>query len=145
MKSAVILIIDDNESDALLMEEAIKEAMRAKSIHTVHKAEDAIKFLNKQAPFSGAPRPDLILLDLKMPNFDGHEFLKVVKTDPKLLSIPVIALTSSKEQDLIEESYRLHANCHVVKPMNFMKFKKIVSVINDFWLTIAALPEQNDD
>jgi len=143
--SADILIIDDSESDTLLMREAIKETMLNNNIFIVHEAADAIKFLNKKDQFAGAPRPDLILLDLKMPDFDGHELLRVVKKDPRFEFIPVIVLTTSSDPHDIAESYKLLANCYIIKPVDFKKFKQIISVINDFWLGIARLPPKDMD
>jgi CheY-like chemotaxis protein len=142
-KSADILIIDDCKSDTMLMEEAIKSTSVASSVHVVHDAPSAIKFLNKKEAYADAPRPDLILLDIQMPDFDGHEFLRVVKTDPLFLSIPIIILTTSTEPEDIAECYRLHANCFIQKPVNFIKFKKVVSVITDFWFGIATLPPKH--
>lgn len=142
---ADILIIDDSESDTMLMEEAIKETMLNNNIFIVHEAADGIKFLNKKDQFADAPRPDLILLDLKMPDFDGHEFLRVVKKDPRFEFIPTIVLTTSSDPHDIAESYRLLANCFIVKPVDFKKFKQVIGVINDFWLGIARLPPKDMD
>lgn len=143
--TANILIIDDSESDTLLMTEAMKDAFLSNEVYTIHTAKNAIKFLNKEDEFEDYPRPDLILLDLKMPGLDGHEFLKIVKEDENLAHIPVIVLTSSNDKDDITQSYRLMANCYIVKPVNFKKFKQTVNVINDFWLGIARLPPQDTE
>jgi len=142
-KPADILIIDDNESEALLMKEAVKDTVMANSIQIVHSVSEAIKFLNKTDDFVDAPRPDLIILDLKMPEMDGHDCLKIIKKDPRFLHIPVIMLTTSSDQEDVAESYRLHANCYIVKPVNFAKFKAMVEVINEFWLGISRLPPKD--
>ena len=142
--NADILIIDDNESDTLLMQEAIKDAEFTSDINIIHEAKDALDYLNKKGEYKNATRPDLILLDLKMPDFDGHEFLKVVKQDPKLARIPIIILTTSADPKDVELSYELQANCFILKPVNFMKFKKVVSVIKSFWLGIATLPPKTE-
>ncbi|MGH1399328.1 MAG: response regulator [Alphaproteobacteria bacterium] len=142
-KPADILIIDDNESDAMLMEEAVKDTVMANSIKIVHSAAEGIKYLNQAEEYENAPRPDLILLDLKMPEMDGHDFLKIIKNDPRFLHIPIIVLTTSSDNNDIAESYRLHANCYIVKPVNFTKFKAMVAVINEFWLGIAHLPPKD--
>ncbi len=142
---ADILIIDDSKSDTLLMEEAIKQTMLANNIYIVHEAGEGIKFLNKKDQYADMPRPDLILLDLKMPDFDGIEFLRVVKKDPRFEFIPIIVLTTSSDRSDIAQSYRNLANCFIVKPVNFVKFKQVISVINDFWLGIARLPPKNMD
>jgi chemotaxis family two-component system response regulator Rcp1 len=138
-----ILIIDDSETDSLLMEEAIKSTMMEANTFIVNSAAEAFKFLNQKDERKDAPRPDLILLDLKLPDYDGHDFLTVIKKDPRLLTIPVVVLTTSTRDADITKSYQLHANCYVVKPVNFMKFKKVISVINDFWLGIAKLPPRD--
>ena len=135
-----IMIIEDNESDAMLMREAIKDTLMSNSVYILPEATEAIKFLNKEGDYADKPRPDLILMDLKMPNFDGHEFLQIIKKDPRFSSIPVIVLTASDSNDDVTKSYKLMANCYIVKPVNFVKFKRVVSVINDFWLGVAKLP-----
>ncbi len=137
-----ILIIDDSESDTILMEEAIKDTSIANNIFIVNDANDALKFLRGEAQYKSSPRPNLIILDLKMPDMDGHEFLSHVKTDDQLKSIPVIVLSTSSDPVDIRKCYELHANCYIEKPVNFMRFKKVISVINDFWLGIAHLPPE---
>lgn len=140
-----ILIVDDSPAEATLMREAIKETMVRGNVHIIDDAADAIKLLNKQPPYENTPRPDLIILDLKMPAFNGHEFLRVVKQDPRFSDIPVIMHSTSNLQEDIAESYRLGANCYVVKPVNPMKFRKVIRVINDFWLGVAELPPKRDE
>lgn len=138
-----ILIIDDSESDALLMQEAVKDTIVANSIHTVTSAADAIQFLEQKGAYAAAPRPDLILLDLNMPDMSGHTLLENIKQDPRFSFIPVIVLTTSSDEKDIAQCYRSHANCYVVKPVNFMKFKKVIAVINEFWLGIGKLPPKS--
>lgn len=143
VQRADILIIDDSETDTALVKETIESRMPDNKVYAVNEAAEAIKFLNKQEQYENAPRPDLILLDLKMPDLDGHEFLKVVKKDPRFEAIPVIVISGSEEPDDITKSYKLMANCFIVKPANFIKFEKIITVINDFWLGIARLPPKD--
>lgn len=135
-----ILIIEDNQSDAILMQEAIKETMMENNVTIMNEATEAIKYLNQKDEYANAPRPDLILMDLKMPSFNGFEFLQIIKKDPRFSAIPVIVLTGSDDETDITQAYKLMANCFVVKPVNFVKYKRVVSVINDFWLGIAKLP-----
>ena len=142
MNKAHILIIDDNESDALLMQEAIKDASSEVQTSTVHSATEALDLLNKKNEHADAITPNLIFLDLRMPGMDGHEFLRVVKTDPAFSHIPIIVFTASKKPEDVTESYKLYANCCITKPENFIMFKKVVNVINDYWLGIAALPNE---
>lgn len=144
-KTADILLIDDNKSDVMLMQEAAKNVLVNSNIHCLHSVDEAIDFLNKNGEYKDKPRPDLILLDLNMPNLNGHDFLKIIKKDDRFSHIPVIVLTTSSRPEDIAESYRLHANCFIVKPVNFIKFKQIIAVINEFWLGIAALPPKDMD
>lgn len=138
-----ILIIDDSESDTMLMEEAIKDTSIANNIYIVNDAHEALKFLKKEAQYASFPRPNLIILDLKMPDMDGHEFLKLVKNNEDFNDIPVIVLSTSSDPVDIKKCYKLHANCYIEKPVNFMRFRKVISVINDFWLGIAHLPPED--
>lgn len=138
-----VLIIEDNKSDAMLMREAIKDTLMGNNIHILPGAIEAIKFLNQQEEFIDKPRPDLIIMDLRMPGFNGFEFLDIVKKDPRFSNIPVIVLTTSDEESDIAQSYKMMANCYIVKPVNFVKFKKVVSIINDFWLGVAKLPPKS--
>jgi CheY-like chemotaxis protein len=90
--------------------------------------------------YKDAPRPDLIFLDLNLPKRDGREVLAFIKAHPDLKRIPVVILTSSKADADIVESYNLHANCFVVKPLTLDAFLKVVSDVGDFWLAIVSLP-----
>lgn len=138
-----ILIIEDNESDAILMEEAARETLMQNNIFVVNRASEGIKFLNQQEDYADKPRPDLIIMDLRMPDLNGFEFLQIAKQDPRFAHIPIIVLTGSDEDTDIAQAYKLMANCYIVKPVNFTKYKKVVSVINDFWLGVAKLPPKD--
>ncbi len=128
----------------MLMEEAIKNTAIANNVFIMNDAHEALRFMNKEAQYASSPRPNLIILDLKMPDMDGHEFLAHVKKDENLNDIPIIVLSTSSDPIDIKKCYQLQANCYIEKPVNFMKFKKVINVINDFWLGIAHLPpEQN--
>lgn len=143
MTKADILIIEDSETDSVLIQEAIKQTVMANSVYAVSEPDEALRFLNNKGDFIDVPKPDLIIMDLNMPNIDGHEFLKLIKGDRRFSYIPIIVLSGSDKADDIAESYRLHANCYIVKPTNFVKFKSVVGVINDFWLGIARLSPKN--
>ncbi|MBL4805550.1 MAG: response regulator [Alphaproteobacteria bacterium] len=137
-----ILIIDDSESDTMLMEEAIKDTSIANNVYIVNDAHDALSFLRQEGQYQSSPRPNLMILDLKMPDMDGHEFLALVKNDDEFNDIPIIVLSTSSDPVDIKKCYKLHANCYIEKPVNFLKFRKVISVINDFWLGIANLPPE---
>jgi DNA-binding response OmpR family regulator len=99
-------------------------------------------FLRRQGKYSGAPRPDLILLDLNLPKKDGRQVLSEIKSDEELRRIPVVILTTSKAEEDIIRTYNLHANCYVTKPVGFEEFASVVRSIEGFWLSVVVLPPQ---
>jgi two-component system, chemotaxis family, response regulator Rcp1 len=135
-----ILLVEDNEGDARLAKEALKEAKVANSLHWVEDGEEAMKFLHKEAPYASAPRPHVILLDLNLPKKDGKEVLAAIKDDESLRRIPVVILTASEAESDIMKTYDLHANCFITKPIDLDQFLKVVKAIEGFWLTIVKLP-----
>ena len=135
-----ILLIEDNDGDVRLTREALNEGRIRNRLNVVNDGEQALAYLRRQGGHAGAPRPDLILLDLNLPRLDGREVLAEIKGDPELKQIPVVVLTSSRaEQDLLR-AYDLHANCIISKPVAFEEFIDVVRSIEDFWLTIVVLP-----
>ena len=99
-------------------------------------------FLNKEKPFADVPTPDIILLDLNLPQKDGREVLEEIKTDENLKRIPVVVLTTSKAEEDIIKSYDLHANSYITKPVDFDQFIRVVRSIEDFWLEVVRLPSE---
>ena len=97
-------------------------------------------FLRRQGQYAGAPRPDLVLLDLNLPKKDGREVLAEIKTDAGLKRIPVVILTTSNAEEDILKTYNLHANCYITKPIDLYQFIKVVLAIEEFWFTIVKLP-----
>lgn len=135
-----LLLIEDNPGDVRLTQEAIKEGKKDIHLEVVMDGVEAIKYLRKQAPYEDKPTPDIILLDLNLPKWDGREVLREIKTDEFLKRIPVLVLTTSNaEQDVIN-CYDLHANCYINKPVDFDRFFEIIRKIEDFWLDITILP-----
>jgi chemotaxis family two-component system response regulator Rcp1 len=135
-----ILLVEDSPSDAKLTLTALKQAKVANQVSHVEDGVEAMDFLRRRDKYAGAPRPDLIMLDLNLPRKDGREVLEELKSDRELQAIPVVVLTTSQaEQDIIR-SYQLHANCYITKPVNFERFLEIVQSIEHFWLTVVALP-----
>jgi len=135
-----ILLVEDSPSDAKLTLAALKMAKVVNQVSHVEDGVEAMEFLRRQGKYARAERPDLILLDLNLPRKDGREVLEEMKADPDLQMIPVVILTTSQaEQDIIR-SYKLHANCYITKPVNFERFLEVVQSIENFWLTIVALP-----
>lgn len=135
-----ILLVDDNPGDVRLTREALKDN---KVINNLHVAEDgltAMAFLRRQGQYAGAPRPDLILLDLNLPRKDGREVLAEVKSDENLKRIPVVVVTTSRAEEDIVKTYDSHANCYITKPLDLEKFIEVIRSIEAFWLTTVILP-----
>ncbi len=135
-----ILLVEDSPSDAKLTLKALTLAKVANQVHHVEDGVQAMEFLRRQGAFGRSPRPDLVLLDLNLPKKDGREVLEELKADPELCSIPVVVLTTSKAEEDILRSYRLHANCYITKPVNFERFIEVIRSIENFWLSIVILP-----
>ena len=140
MKSIEILLIEDNPGDADLAREAHENRKVRNTLHVVGDGEAAMAFLRRQGQYAGAPRPDLVLLDLNLPKKDGREVLAEIKTDAGLKRIPVVILTTSKAEEDILKTYNLHANCYITKPIDLNQFIKVVLAIEEFWFTIVKLP-----
>lgn len=135
-----ILLVEDNQGDIRLAEEALKEIKVPNNLSVVMDGVEALSFLHREGRYARAPRPDLTLLDLKLPKKDGHEVLAEIKNDPNLKRIPTAILTiSSTEEDIIR-SYNLHANCYIVKPIDLDQFIAVVKSIVNFWFTVVNLP-----
>jgi two-component system, chemotaxis family, response regulator Rcp1 len=139
-KPIKILLVEDNEPDVVLTQEAFKEAKIANSLYVAEDGVEALEFLRKQGKFAHVPRPDLILLDLNLPRKDGRAVLEEIKADPSLASIPVVILTTSTDERDIIRAYTSHANCYIIKPVDFIQFMKIIKSIEGFWLTVVRLP-----
>ncbi|MFQ5446609.1 MAG: response regulator [Saprospiraceae bacterium] len=135
-----ILLIEDNPGDVRLAQEAFKEGGFNVKLDVVMDGLEALRFLRKIAPYDEAFTPDLILLDLNLPKKDGREVLSEIKTDPELLCIPTVILTTSDAEQDILNSYNLHVNCYINKPVDFDKFFDIIQKIEDFWIRTAILP-----
>jgi CheY-like chemotaxis protein len=137
-----VLLIEDSPGDVRLTREALRDANRSIHLHVAADGVEAMTFLRQQVPHAGAPRPDLILLDLNLPKMDGREVLALIKDDDSLKMIPTIILTTSAAEADIMKSYQLQANCYLTKPVQLDAFESVVKSINDFWLTKVKLPHQ---
>lgn len=140
-KTIDILLVEDNPGDIRLTKEALRQAKVINRLHTVRSGEEAIAFLNNEGGFSNAPRPDIVLLDLNLPRMQGREVLRRIKNDAGLRSIPVIVLSTSAKPSDIEMSYSQHANCYVRKPPEMSGFRDVMNKIDEFWFSVARLPE----
>jgi two-component system response regulator len=135
-----ILLVEDNPGDVRLTQEAFKDSKMRNNLYVVEDGVEALQFLNQQAPYADAPRPDIILLDLNLPRMSGREVLEAIKNDDTLKLIPVVILTTSDDERDIVASYALHANCYITKPVDMKQFVTIVQNVKDFWFTIVKLP-----
>lgn len=137
-----ILLVEDNQPDVELTQEALTENKVRNNLHVVTDGEDAMEFLHRRGRYADSPRPDLILLDLNLPRKDGREVLAEVKADASLKTIPVVILTTSQAEEDILKSYQLQANCYITKPVQLSEFIKVVQSIDHFWLSIVELPSR---
>ncbi len=138
-----ILLVEDNPADIRLTQEALREGKVKNRLSVARDGVEALAFLRREGPFSSAPRPDLILLDLNLPRRDGREVLAEIKADDELKRIPVVVLTTSSAELDILKSYSLHANCYITKPVDLEQFVSVVKSIDDFWLTVVRLPPED--
>jgi len=135
-----ILLVEDNPGDVELARVALADSKVTNRLRVVEDGESALDYMHRRGRFSGAPRPDLVLLDLNLPKKDGREVLAELKSDPNLKRIPVVILTTSSAEEDILRTYNLHANCYITKPLDFKQFHKVIKSIENFWLSIVVLP-----
>ena len=136
-----ILLVEDSPADVLLTKEALADSKLLVELHVAEDGIQAMEFLRHNGPYSDAPTPDLVLLDLNLPLKDGREVLAEVKADPQLRSIPIVVLTTSQAEEDILRAYGLHANCYITKPVDFESFVNVVRSIQQFWFSIVTLPK----
>ncbi len=139
-----IHMCDDDEDDKLLFRDAMEEANMLNRLTFTQDGQDLMDYLNRKGPYSKQKHalPDIILLDLNMPRKDGREALKEIKQDENLKHIPVVVLTTSKQEEDILKSYNLGANSFISKPVTFEKLIELVKKLSDYWFKIVRLPEQ---
>jgi CheY-like chemotaxis protein len=135
-----ILLVEDNPADIELTRQALAEGRVANEVHVVGDGEAAMAFVRREGEFSGAPRPDLVLLDLNLPRKDGRQVLVELKGDPDLCTIPVVVLTTSAVDEDILHAYRQHVNSYIRKPVRLEELIRVVCSIDEYWLGIVALP-----
>ena len=141
IKPATILLVEDDPGDQKLITVSLKNQKIGNEVYTADSGEEAMDFLYQRGKYShGTSRPDLILLDLNMPGMGGKEFLRRIKGDEKMKTIPVIILTSSDSDDDIIDTYNLHACGYVKKPVKLEDFKRVVKQIKEYWFVLCRLP-----
>src|SRR3984957_2006694 len=138
-----LLLVEDSPGDVRLTLEAFRDAKVHITLHVAIDGVEAMAFLKREGKFAGAPRPDLILLDLNLPKKDGRQVLEEIKESASLKTIPVVILTTSASEADILQSYTLHANCYITKPVDLDGFLKVVKSIDSFWLSVVKLPHES--
>lgn len=144
-KPAHILLVEDNRMDIELTLDAFREARLKNTVHVAHNGQEALDYLFGRGEFADReryPLPNVILLDLKMPRVDGFEVLRQLKAAPLLKRLPVIILTSSKEEGDRALSYDIGANSYLVKPVSFDGFLEVIRQIEGYWLTLNVAPPE---
>ncbi|MGW6057458.1 response regulator [Streptomyces sp. NPDC055189] len=137
-----VLLVEDDPGDELMTREAFEDNKIRNNLHVVRDGEEALDFLYRRGEHVGVPRPDLILLDLNLPKYDGRQVLEKIKSDPDLQDIPVVVLTTSAAEEDILRSYKLHANAYVTKPVDLDQFIAAVRQIDDFFVQVVRLPRR---
>ncbi|MFE9116673.1 response regulator [Streptomyces sp. NPDC007172] len=136
-----VLLVEDDAGDELMTREAFEDNKIGNTLHVVRDGLEALDFLYRRGDHTEAPRPDLILLDLNLPKYDGRQVLEQIKADPELSHIPVVVLTTSSAEEDILRSYKLHANAYVTKPVDLDQFILAIRQIDDFFVTVVKLPK----
>ncbi|WP_034888173.1 response regulator [Gillisia sp. Hel_I_29] len=135
-----ILLVEDNEGDILLTTEALTEGKIANKVDVVKDGYEAILYLENKGRYVDAATPDLILLDVNLPKLHGHEVLEKIKSKEQLKHLPVIMLSTSSSSEDIMASYKNQVNCYITKPVEAEDFLKVISSIEQFWISVVKLP-----
>ena len=135
-----ILLVDDNPDDVELTLVALQSTKMGNNVQVVRDGVEAMQYLRQETSYASALRPSLVLLDLNMPRKDGREVLGEMKKDPALRKIPVIILTTSQADEDVAQSYDLHANCFMSKPVDLSELVKALQRLEDFWFSVVKLP-----
>jgi CheY-like chemotaxis protein len=143
-----ILMVDDDPDDRLLFKEACEEVRLRNPLEFLENGEQLVDFLKRRGSYADRkdePYPGIILLDLNMPLKDGREALEEVKADPELRHIPIIVLTTSKDEDDILSSYGLGASSYIVKPISLDRLMRVVNSIGEYWVEIVEVPSSEEE
>src|SRR5215510_3751453 len=134
-----ILLVEDDPGDELITREAFAHNKLHNRLHVARDGEQGLDYLYRRGEYRDAPRPDLILLDLNLPKYDGRQLLETIKSDADLCHIPVVVLTTSAAEEDILRSYKLHANAYVTKPVDVDAFMSAVRQIDEFFVQVVRL------
>jgi CheY-like chemotaxis protein len=146
-KPAVILLAEDDPGDQELTRRALEQSRIRNQLYIVEDGEEALDYLLRRGRYQdpvSSPKPDLMLLDLNMPKMDGKQLLQQMRADPGLRRIPVVALTTSEQENDIIRTYDLGANSYIVKPVDMDQFVNAIKVLKDYWFQIVVLPPRGE-
>lgn len=139
-RAVEILLVDDNAGDVELTKVALRDAKIVNEVHVARDGEEALAFLRRQGEFAKVPRPDLVLLDLRMPKVDGYQVLAEMKADPELRRIPVVVMSSSSAEQDLARAYDAQVSAYLIKPSNFEEYFNAIRAVKELWFHIVALP-----
>ncbi len=128
-----ILLIEDDDAHAMIVEKGFRSAGTRGTIERVRDGAEGVAYVKREGAYADRPRPQLILLDLKLPKMDGHQVLRVLKGDDHFNTIPIVVLTTSDADNDAQQAYSLHANSYLVKPVNFAEFRELIGVVTCYW------------
>ena len=137
---AEVLLVDDNESDALLIRRSLKQSTFAINFHHVENGLECMGYLRNEGHYTDVPTPDLILLDLNMPLMNDIEVLAEIIKDDKLNHLPVVVLTTSEDNNDVLSSYKLRCNSFITKPVDFIELSELLQKVCAYWFTVVTLP-----
>jgi CheY-like chemotaxis protein len=148
VKPITILMADDDEDDRLLTQDALAESRVLNELHFVEDGVELLEYLERKGKFEdkgSSPRPGLILLDLNMPRMDGREALQAIKANPNLKGIPVVILTTSKQEEDMVKGYDLGAASYITKPVTFDGLVELMKALGKYWVEFVELPSTHND
>lgn len=141
--SVKILLVEDNPADARLVKEYYQDSETDIIIRHVVNGVEALDYLYQRNDYKNASLPDIIILDMNLPKVEGMTVLKTLKEDEILNDIPVIVFGTSDDSKEIKNAYKSHANCYIVKPIDYDNFNEILSSIENFWISLVRLPSKH--
>ena len=139
-----VLLIEDDDAHAMIVEKGFQSSGARGTIERVRDGAEGVAYVKREGTYADRPRPQLILLDPKLPQLDGHGVLRILKADDDFQSIPIVVLTTSNTDNDAERAYRLHANSYLVKPVNFAEFRQLIGAVTSYWGNCNRLPREGN-